>query len=301
MKNIGILLVLIFVTFVAGAQPMPINSKSMLVIDADTDDIILSKNSDEIKSIASITKLMTGLIIVDTGLALDEMITITNDDVVGTKLRGVETSNTLQPGSTLSRAQLLHLALMNSQNRAAYALARSYPAGYDIFVSLMNIKATELGMEHTNFVDPTGLQTENKSTALDLTKLVKAVSTHTMLRDFSTSTSFETTQYFKKRSRLVKFGTTNKLLTKTNWAIDLQKTGYIKNAGRCMVVMTTIGTRRIIIVLLDSESPHDRAIDAISIKYWLEHNEVASSEQLRQLDIYKYTKPSQRHSNRSHR
>lgn len=294
MRSAILSLILILVTSGAWAQPMPINSKSMLVIDADTDDIILSKNSEDVRSIASITKLMTALIVVDAGLALDEMITITNDDVNGTKLRGHETSNTLSAGTTLSRAQLLHLALMNSQNRAAYALARTYPTGSDMFVSLMNMRAQELGMVHSKFVDPTGLQPENKSTASDLARLVKAVSGHTILRDFSTSTSFEMTQYFRKKSRLVKFGTTNKLLTKSNWTIDLQKTGYIKNAGRCMVIMTTIVSRKIIIVLLDSESPRDRAIDAISIKYWLEHNEIASPEQLRQLDIYKYVKPPRR-------
>lgn len=255
------------------AQPVP-TAKSVLVIDVDTNEVLFEKSHEDVRPIASITKLMNALVVLEGGQPLDETITITIEDVNATVIHGKQTGGNLAVGTTLTRAEMLHLALMNSQNRAAHALARSYPGSTELFVERMNAKAAELGMSHTTFTDPTGLFNTNVSTAADLAKLVGAASEVAIIRDFSTSTSFQTTQYVRKKPRVVGFTTTNRLAKTADWNLIVQKTGYINDAGRCMVVMTTFGMRRVIMVLLDTPSANARIHDAISLRYWIEHNEL---------------------------
>lgn len=255
------------------AQPAP-TAKSVLVIDVDTNEVLFEKSHEDVRPIASITKLMNALVVLESDQALDEPIEITTEDVKATMIRGRQTGGNLTVGTSLTRAEMIHLALMNSQNRAAHALGRMYPGGVEAFVSRMNSKAIELGMEHTTFTDPTGLYNTNVSTAADLAKLVGAASEVTLIRDFSTSTSFQTTQYVRKKPRVVEFSTTNRLAKTPDWNLIVQKTGYINDAGRCMVVMATIGVRRVIMVLLNTPSASARVHDAISLRYWIEHQEV---------------------------
>jgi serine-type D-Ala-D-Ala endopeptidase (penicillin-binding protein 7) len=260
-------------TGVALAQPTP-TAKSVLVIDVDTNEVLFEKSGADIRPIASITKLMNALIVLEIGQPLDELIEITAEDVKATVIRGRQTGGNLALGTKLTRAEMIHLSLMNSQNRAAHALARVYPGGMEVFVAHMNAKAIELGMLHTTFTDPTGLFNTNVSTAADLAKLVGAASQVTIVRDFSTSTSFQTTQYVRKKLRVVEYATTNRLSVTPDWNLIIQKTGYITDAGRCMVVMATFGVRRVIMILLDTPSANARVHDAISLRYWIEHNEV---------------------------
>lgn len=262
---------LVMYSQLATAQLTPA-AKSVLVLDADTHTVLFQKNPDDVRPIASITKLMTSVIVLDGGQSLDESITITNDDVEATRLRGGQTGTSLPVGTTLTRAELLHLALMNSQNRAAAALARSYPGGIPAFVEQMNNKAVQLDMVHTTYTDPTGLINTNVSTVDDLAKLVSAASNYAVIRDFSTSTSFQMTKYVKRHPRTIGYGTTNRLVRSGKWDLVLQKTGFINDAGHCMVMMTNIDMRRITIVFLNTPSNDVRALDAIRIRYWLEHN-----------------------------
>lgn len=255
------------------AQPNPA-AKSVLVIDVDTGSVLFEKGLEDVRPIASITKLMNAVVTVSAGLPLDEPITITHDDVNATMLRRKPTGTSLAVGSTLTRGELLHLALMNSQNRAAAALARTYPGGTVAFVDAMNAKAVQLEMLHTTFTDPTGLINTNVSTAQDLSRLVAAAANEPVIRDFSTSTSFQTTQYVKNKQRVVGFHSTNRLTKDSNWNLIVQKTGYINDAGRCMVVMAMIGARRVVMVLLDTPSNNARIHDAISLRYWIENNAI---------------------------
>lgn len=257
----------------AQVQPEP-SAKSVLVIDADTHEPLFLKNHEEVRPIASITKLMNAVVVLEGGQPLDEPIEVASEDVLATFIRKHPTGTTIAPGTVLTRAEMLHLALMNSQNRAAHALARTYPGGVDAFVAAMNAKAAALGMTSTSFTDPTGLYNTNVSTAADLAKLIGAASEFAVIRDFSTSTSFQTTQYIKRKPRVVTFTTTNGLAKKADWNLIVQKTGFINDAGRCMVVMATIGARRVVMVLLDTPSGAARIHDAISLRYWIENHEL---------------------------
>ncbi len=252
--------------------PFPLNAQSVLVIDAETGEKIIEKNAEDIRSIASITKLMTAVVILDARLDLEEEIVITQEDVEATRADS-GTSRSLPVGAKLTRAELLHLALMNSQNRAAAALARTYPGGVDVFVGAMNHKAQMIGMYSTKYVDSIGLRNDNVSTATDLAILVRHSSDYVLVKDFSTSTQFEMTTYSKKRAKKVGFGTTNGLVRKPDWTIEVQKTGYIKDAGRCVVMMTSMGVKKVIVVLLNAISNEARAADASNIKHWVETGE----------------------------
>ena len=267
-------------------EQLVLNSRFALVIDADTTNVLFEKNSEKVRSIASITKLMTAVVALDAQQDLDELITITNEDVKATSLTHRRTSNSLPVGTTLTRAELLHLALMNSQNRAAYAIARTFPGGVERFVMAMNNKADMLGMNETDYVDPTGLYNDNVSTPQDLAVLVRHAYDYELIRDFSTSTSYEMTSYSKRKPHTHAFGTTNRLLVKEDWIIMLQKTGYIHKAGHCLVMLTSVLARPIVIVLLDADSSRSRALDAVKIKFWLENNHVPSAKDLSTLDPY---------------
>jgi D-alanyl-D-alanine endopeptidase (penicillin-binding protein 7) len=256
----------VLAAWTAGAAAMEepaLRSAAALVIDAETGEILHAKNADAVVPIASITKLMTAMVTLDAGLALDEPITISADDAeAGQAKRRAR----LAVGASLTRAELLQLALMASENRAAAALGRVYPGGTDAFVEAMNAKAHELEMTGSRFVEPTGLSSENVSTAEDLAKLVRAAKGYALIAEYSTTPNAE----FTIRGRRVAFVNTNGLVRGGSWEIGLSKTGFINAAGRCLVMQATVATRSLIIVLLDSVGKYTRIADANRIRHWLE-------------------------------
>jgi serine-type D-Ala-D-Ala endopeptidase (penicillin-binding protein 7) len=243
-------------------DPLDLNSSVALVVDQDTGDVLFSKNESAVLPIASLTKLMTGLVIADGNLPMDELITITQDDVDTYK----GSRSRLAVGSTLSRGELMHLALMSSENRAAHALGRTYPGGMQQFVKLMNSKARELGMNDTRYVEPTGLLSWNQSSARDLATLVSVAYERPILRNLSTSPSHEV----DLGNRTLQYNNSNRLIRNPDWEIGLQKTGYISEAGRCMVMQTKVAGRKLIMVLLDSQGRSSRSQDAERVRRWVE-------------------------------
>ena len=242
-------------------DPLDLKSSVALVMDQDTNEILLSKNTQAILPIASITKLMTALVVVEGGQSLDEKISITEED------RDTEkgTGSRLAIGTTLTRAEMLHLALMSSENRAANALGRHYPGGLAAFVAAMNQKARALGMDDTHYVEPTGLSSRNQSSAKDLAALVKVAHEVPLLREYSTSR--DATVALGRRQ--VAFHNTNGLVRSGSWDIGLQKTGFINEAGRCLVMQASLAGRKLIMVLLDSTGKYSRIGDAERIRKWL--------------------------------
>lgn len=243
-------------------DPLDLKSSVALVLDQDTNEVLFSKNPDAVLPIASITKLMTALVVVEAQQSLDDTLTITQDDVDTEK----HSSSRLAVGTRLSRGEMLHLALMSSENRAAHALGRHYPGGLDAFVAAMNAKARELGMKDTRYVEPTGLSSSNQSSAQDLALLVKAAHQHELIRDLSTSPEYQVA--VGRRQML--FHTTNALVRNPSWEIGLQKTGYISEAGRCLVMQAQLAGRKLIMVLLDSAGKYSRIGDAERIRRWME-------------------------------
>lgn len=241
-------------------------SSAALVIDQDKGQLLYAKNTNAIQPIASITKLMTAMVVLDAGLQLDQEIRIGYEDV--DTLKG--TRSRLQVGTILPRRELLKLALMASENRAAAALGRVYPGGQFAFVEAMNRKAAALGMRDTQFLDASGLNPGNVSTAQDLAILVNSSFQYPLIRHFTTSESTEVEMESRKRHRMVAFRNSNSLVRAGSWDIGLSKTGYISEAGRCLVMQATIATRPVIIVLLDSWGKMTRVGDANRIKRWLE-------------------------------
>ncbi len=239
-----------------------LKSQAALVVDQQSGEILLGKNMESTLPIASLTKLMTAIVTLDAELDPDEPVTITKADV--DRLRGSQSR--LRVGTTLTRDELLHLALMASENRAASAIASSYPGGKDACVLAMNLKSRLLGMSGTRFEDGTGLSGRNVSTAQDLAKLVQAAHAYPKIRDYTTSTAYQV----KIGRRTMRFGNTNNLTRSSRWDIGLSKTGYIAEAGRCLVMQVTLAGRSIIIVLLDSWGKYTRVGDATRIRQWLE-------------------------------
>ena len=251
-----------------GSQdPLELKSSVALVIDQDTREVLFSKNDHAVLPIASLTKLMTGVIVSGAKLPMDELITITQDDVDTEK----GSSSRLKVGTTLTRGELLHLALMSSENRAAHALGRTYPGGMGTFVNLMNAKAKMLGMTDTSYVEPTGLSSRNQSSAQDLATLVNAAHGDPMLRELSTSTGYQVAV----GTRTLQYNNTNRLVKNPDWDIGLQKTGYISEAGQCLVMQTKIAGRKLIMVFLDSAGKLSRLGDAERVRRWVESNPVA--------------------------
>lgn len=243
---------------------LKLKSQSVLVIDPETNEIVYSKSPDDVSPIASITKLMTAMVVLDAHPDMDATITIDSDDF--DYLKG--SRSRLRMGTELSRRELLRLALMSSENRAASALARSYPGGTEAFVAAMNAKALSLGMTHTHFHDSTGLSPENVSTANELAKMVNAAAEYPMIREFTTTPShFVEVQ---PTGRILGFNNSNRLVQSSKWDIKLQKTGFINEAGRCLVMMAEIASKPMVIVLLDSVGTYTRIADANRVKYWLE-------------------------------
>jgi D-alanyl-D-alanine endopeptidase (penicillin-binding protein 7) len=256
----------------AGQRDLALRSAAALVISQDDGQLLYAKNTDAVMPIASITKLMTAMVILDAGLPLDEPVTITRQDV--DRLKG--TKSRLGLGLTLPRRELLRLALMASENRAAATLARSYPGGTDAFVHAMNLKAKQLGMQDTRFVDATGLSPNNVSTALDLAVLVYAGYHYPLIRDYSTTESVRLAFRGSRKMRALAFRNSNSLVRSAQWEIGLQKTGYISEAGRCLVMQARISTRPVIIVLLDSWGKFTRVGDANRIKRWVETLDISA-------------------------
>jgi D-alanyl-D-alanine endopeptidase (penicillin-binding protein 7) len=251
------------------ADALDLRSSVALVIDQDTHEVLLRKNDLAVLPIASLTKLMTGLVISDANLSADEMITITQEDVDTEK----GSTSRLAVGSVLSRGDLLHLALMSSENRAAHALGRTYPNGLSAFIKAMNDRATGLGMRSTHFVEPTGLSSKNQSSAIDLAVLVGAAYNVPVLRELSTSHGREVAV----GRRTLQYNTTNRLVKSPNWDIGLQKTGYISEAGQCLVMQTKVAGRKLIMVFLDSAGKLSRIADAERVRRWVETNNARSA------------------------
>jgi D-alanyl-D-alanine endopeptidase (penicillin-binding protein 7) len=243
-------------------DPLDLKSSVALVIDQDTRQVLFSKNPQAVLPIASITKLMTALVVTESALPLDEVLTITQDDVDTEKGSG----SRLTVGTQLSRGDMLHLALMSSENRAANALGRHFPGGMSAFVEAMNAKALQLGMGGTRYVEPTGLSSQNQSSASDLALLVGAAYDHQIIRELSVSR--ETRVAVGRRS--LAFRNTNGLIRNPEWDIGLQKTGYISEAGRCVVMQAQMAGRKLIMVLLDSAGRYSRIGDAERLRKWLD-------------------------------
>jgi D-alanyl-D-alanine endopeptidase (penicillin-binding protein 7) len=240
-----------------------LRSSSAYVLDSKDGRTLYAKNITSVQPIASITKLMTAMVVLDAKLDLNELIAITEDDVDALK----HTSSRLQVGTILSREDMLHLALMASENRAASALARAYPGGFPAFIAAMNRKAVELGMTSTHFLDSTGLNRENVSTAEDLAKLVTAAYRYPLIQQFTTSTEHSVRT---NSGRVLQYRNSNGLVRSDDWQIEVSKTGYIAEAGRCLVMQARIGATPVVIVLLDSWGKYTRIADANRIKKWVE-------------------------------
>jgi len=243
-------------------DPLDLKSSVALVVDQDTKEVLLRKNDHAVLPIASLTKLMTGLLVSEARLPLDAPITITQDDVDTEK----GSRSRLQVGTTLTRGEMLHLALMSSENRAAHALGRTYPGGLSAFVNRMNMKAKLLGMTDTHYVEPTGLSSKNQSSAHDLATLVNVAHADPLLREFSTSPGYEV----EVGQRTLQFNNTNRLVKSPSWDIGLQKTGYISEAGRCLVMQAEVAGRKLIMVFLDSAGKFSRLGDAERVRHWVE-------------------------------
>ena len=251
--------------FAAGVKALNLKSTSVLVMAQDGDRVLFSKNDDAVVSIASITKLMTAIVVLDAWLPPGELIAISKDDKDG--LKG--TQSRLQVGMMITRDDLLRLALMASENRAAAALARAYPGGTSAFVAAMNQRAVELGMWKTRFVDGTGLSSANVSTARDLARLVSAAYRQPLIREYTTRTDHTV---MLPKERRMSFRNSNRLLKNPGWEIGLSKTGFISEAGRCLVMQARIASTPVVIVLLDSWGKLTRVADANRIKKWIESN-----------------------------
>ncbi|WP_146128488.1 D-alanyl-D-alanine endopeptidase [Burkholderia gladioli] len=241
---------------------LALRSSVAYVVDQNSSEPLLDKNSRAVVPIASISKLMTAMVVLDSKASLDEQIAVTDED------RDYEkgTGSRLSVGSVLSREDMLHIALMASENRAAAALSRYYPGGRPAFIAAMNAKAKSLGMTDTHFENSTGLTSLNVSSARDLVKMIDAAYQYPLIRRFSTDRTY--TVFTGKRSLV--YNSTNALVRNPSWDIGLQKTGFINEAGECLVMQTTIHGRPIVMVLLDSFGKYSRVADASRVRNWLD-------------------------------
>lgn len=255
---------------------LKLSSANVLVFDAEAGQPLYAKAADDVTPIASLTKLMTAMVTLDANLPMDELIDVDMEDfdfLKGSRSR-------LRMGATLSRREMLRLALMASENRAASSLARHHPGGTQAFVAAMNKKAAALGMTHTRFADPTGLAAQNVSTANDLAKMVSAAVKYPVISEFSTTGSHSVE--IQGTGQVLGFNNTNMLVKSPKWDIQLSKTGYIREAGKCLVMMATISSRPFVIVLLDSLGKYTRVGDAQRVKQWLETGDSAGAVEPRE-------------------
>ena len=243
-------------------DPLDLKSSVALVVDQDTNEVLFSKNPGAVLPIASITKLMTAMVVLDARLGLNDLLTIVQDDV--DTLRG--SSSHVPVGTELSREDMLRLALMSSENRASAALARNFPGGVPAFVAAMNRKAVSLGLRDTRFSDSTGLNSANVSSARDLVKMVSAASRYPLIREFSTTANYPVSL----NGRVRQFNNTNALVSSPDWQIGVSKTGFINESGKCLVMQAWLLNKPMIIVLLDSFGRFTRVADAQRVKRWLE-------------------------------
>ncbi|CAM3458004.1 D-alanyl-D-alanine endopeptidase [Bordetella sputigena] len=249
------------------AQAAALRSSVAYVQDLATSTVLFSKNEDTIKPIASISKLMTALVVVDANQPMDEMLEVTDDDI--DRLR--HAASRLPVGSRLTRADMLHIALMSSENRAAHALGRYYPGGMPAFVKAMNAKARDLGMMDTHFVEPTGLSSENVSSPRDLARLLRAAAQRPLIHRYTTDTEYDVDM---GKGHVRTFRNTNALVRNADWDIKVSKTGFINEAGECLVMLVNMQGRELAIVLLDSQGKYSRIADAVRIRKFVQ-NEVA--------------------------
>jgi D-alanyl-D-alanine endopeptidase (penicillin-binding protein 7) len=245
------------------ASGMPVlGSSAFYVMNQHTGEVLLERNGASVLPIASITKLMTAMVVLESGQRMSEPLVINEGDI--DRLKG--TGSRLSLGTTLTREDMLHLALMSSENRAASALARNYPGGEAAFVEAMNVKARLLGLWDTRFHDSTGLNPANVSSPRDLAKLVAASASFPLIREFSTAHE----RYVDVNGRTLRFGNTNGLVRSPEWAISVSKTGYISEAGRCLVMQTWLHQQPVVMVLMDSTGRYTRTADAKRVRKWLE-------------------------------
>lgn len=242
-------------------SPAALRSGAVMILDPATQQVLFEKNSATALPIASLTKLMTALVIVEGKQDMNELLEVTDADVDQLK----HSTSRLRVGTQLARSAMLHIALMSSENRAASALGRNYPGGLPAFAAAMNAKAAALGMTRTRYVEPTGLSSENISTAADLAKLVVAAQRQPLIREYSTDHDYT----IRQGRRATAYRNTNRLVSNTSWDIGLQKTGYINEAGRCMVLHATIKGRDVVMVFLDAQGKLTRVADANRVRAWL--------------------------------
>ncbi|MDA0941449.1 MAG: serine hydrolase [Proteobacteria bacterium] len=256
-------------------KQLTIKSPKAIIYDAETGDVIYEKKGNEKSSIASLTKLMTAMVIIDSNLDLNEIVTITKGDF--DRIKG--TTSRLWLGSELTRKQLLTIALIASDNRAASAIANSYPGGKLAFVKAMNVKAKQLDMFDTMFTDPTGLDKNNISTAFDLVKMAQASNQYPLIRELTTSSYYEA--FIKNKNKTLNYNNTNLLVRQGLWDIDVSKTGYIREAGKCLLMQTKVIDKPIIMVFLESYGKYTRTADAKRVKQWLENIHIQANLTLR--------------------
>ncbi|HBP30182.1 MAG TPA: D-alanyl-D-alanine endopeptidase [Advenella kashmirensis] len=242
-----------------------VRSQVAYVVDLTDNRILYSKNADVIRPIASISKLMTALIITTASLNMNEQIVITADDIDRVK----KSSSRLSVGTTLTRRELLHLALMSSENRAAHALGRTYPGGMNAFVREMNAKARQLGMTRTRFVEPTGLSPQNVASPRDLVRLMQAVHQQPLIREYTTSDKYE---IVTSNGREQRYRNSNRLIRNSNWNIQISKTGFIREAGDCLVMMTEMDHRPVAVVLLNADGGLTRFADAVRVRHMVQQD-----------------------------
>jgi len=246
----------------ATRDPLALKSNAAVVIDQSTSQVLFDKNAGVALPIASLTKLMTALIVVEAHQNMDEVLEVSADDIDREK----NSSSRLRVGAQMSRANMLHIALMSSENRAASSLARHYPGGLPAFVAAMNAKARALGMSDTRYVDSTGLSSLNVASARDLARLVVAAYQHSIIREFSTDARYAV----DAGGYQLQYMNSNRLVMNPGWEIGLQKTGYIAEAGRCLVMQTRVDGRPVVMVFLDSKGKDTRLADASRVRKWLE-------------------------------
>ena len=273
LKNLVFATFIFFIQNVVHAQQLDyskyysqltVKSPKAIIYDAESGDIIYQKKANEKSSIASLTKLMTAMVLIDSNLDLDKKVTITKSDF--DKIKG--TTSRVWLGSELSRKELLSIALIASDNRAASAISNSYPGGKKAFVQAMNVKAKQLGMDDTSFADPTGLDKNNISTAIDLVKMTQAAQQYPLIRELSTSSYYEA--HIKNKKIKLNYNNTNLLVRQGLWDIDISKTGYIREAGKCLIMQTKVMDKPIIMVFLKSYGKYTRTADAKRVRKWLE-------------------------------
>ncbi|MBC7502439.1 MAG: D-alanyl-D-alanine carboxypeptidase [Herminiimonas sp.] len=269
-------------------DPLDLKSSVAFVLDQSNSQILFEKNSNVALPIASITKLMTGLLVAEGRQDMQEILTVTDDDIDREK----NSSSRLRVGAQLTRMDMLHIALMSSENRAASALGRNYPGGLPAFVAAMNARAKAAGMTETHYVDSTGLSSQNVASARDLAKLVVIAHQHPVLRNFSTDTKY----VVEPGGRPLQYANSNRLVASPGWEIGLQKTGYISEAGRCLVMQAKIEGRPVVMVFLDSKGKHTRLADAGRIRKWLEAIKLPGLAPVATQAVVQSTVPSVTHS-----